>query len=296
MHKKLGRGIEELSQLFISETFPREEVATKEPMPDTAQAVSGTATRFITILSPEPDLSRNTFLACNLAVTLSRLGMRIGIVEINPSLPCREFFAADQEDAARPQMLKEGPLGIRLVNFSRHFAKTELFVNSFPALIESAQRDFDLVLLPASREGLNLAKFAPFGDAFLIIVPGSTAGMIDAYAMLKTVAQNNKTMEIGLVIDGTSETYRSDAIFAKMAEMASRYINKEVLPYGNLCQRLKNAALDAHPVNAVSIYDAELHAAISNIAQVIILRMNVQTTAAAPGLFFERLRKVISEA
>lgn len=293
MDKKLGRGLEDISHFFIDTASSAVDIARDDAKKTVPPA---SITRFLYILSSKERILHNTFLTCNLAVTLSRLGMRIAIVDANPGLPCHKFFLGEEANGKicgqdSGSITSDGPLGIKLIPFTKEIL--ESFSKNPAKISQSIDRDLDLILLCVSDDGSIIPGINEIDMEFLLIVPAKTKEIIHAYQMAKTIFHKNKNAQLGLVIEGADEEFKADAIFAKMAEMISRYLNKEVLRFGNIYYKKDLDPGTGPRTNFISMYDAELQAAISNIAQIIILRMNVAAGVENPNMFFERLFKVV---
>ena len=90
--KKIGKGLEDISYLFLSsseneplakDTFAQQEkkIPSILEIPMKSVCLIGTNSAFL-----------DAFLIINLSLALARLGMRIAVVDMEPELPCLNFF------------------------------------------------------------------------------------------------------------------------------------------------------------------------------------------------------------
>ncbi|MFH1777087.1 MAG: hypothetical protein ABH952_05975 [Candidatus Omnitrophota bacterium] len=296
MDKKLGKGLDQLSQVFID---------TQSSVLDLRQAAQEnrhkvSTTRVICILGTEGYITRNAFLTCNLSAALSRLGMKIAILDTNSSLSCRNFFFGEgnipgTNSGDKEKIIKEGPLGIKLIPFTLDM--TGAGTGEYAEILKDLKNNhYDLTLISASISDINIQALAKNIQTFILIAPAATPEMIKTYQIIKAIYYHNPRGEIGLVVDGAEEEFKADSIFAKIAEVTSKYLNKEVLKFGNLCYKMKDLHCEKNrQTSHISIYDARLQASISNIAQIIVLRMNVNNGSAEMIFSFEDLSKILEK-
>ena len=280
--KKLGKGLEDISYLFLStdeENSPIEEPAANEEKKDLT--MPELATKSICLIGNYCDY-RDAFLIVNLSLALARLGMRIAVVDIDENLSCLNFFLdtkPHEKLSMTPKtVIQEGPLGVKLIGLnpaitarlSQVDKKTKLSME-----LDALEENVDLILLSVMPKDLENAM--PLINSqikeLLVLVSPEKTEMLNAYKIIKLIFQHNPLAKIGTIITEIDHMFEIDAVYDKMSHVVKKYLDKELYKYGFLFKLKQEAGSKA---NIASFYDADLRACISNIAQIIILRLNLE--------------------
>lgn len=225
---------------------------------------------------------RNAFLLVNLSLALARLGMRIAVVDIDENLSCLNFFLGNkphvEHASARETVIQEGPLGIKLIGLnpaltarlSQTDKKTKLSLE-----LNDIEENVDLILLSIMPKDLENAMPLINNQMreSLVLVSPDKHEMLNAYKIIKLIFLYNPLAKIGTIITEIDHMYEIDAVYDKMAYVVKKYLDKELYKYGFLFKLKQEVGSKA---NIASFYDADLMACISNIAQIIILRLNLE--------------------
>ncbi|MCG2712197.1 MAG: hypothetical protein L6416_07750 [Candidatus Omnitrophica bacterium] len=293
--KKLGKGLEDISYLFLStdeENSFAEEPAAKEKKKDLI--VPELSTKSICLIGNYCDY-RDAFLIVNLSFALARLGMRIAVVDIDENLSCLNFFQGkkprEERASIQETIIQEGPLGVKLIGLNpvliAHLfqadKKTRLSLE-----LDDVEKNVDLILLSIMPKDLENAM--PLINRqmreSLVLVSPDKHEMLNAYKIIKLMFLHNPLAKIGVIITEIEHMYEIDAVYDKMARVVKKYLDKELYKYGFLFKLKQDVGSEA---NIASFYDADLMACISNIAQIIILRLNLEKSESKQKPLFKRM-------
>ncbi|MCM8812890.1 MAG: hypothetical protein NC924_03010 [Candidatus Omnitrophica bacterium] len=289
--RKLGKGLGDISHLFLSgaQDDGHPDIA-EITAPDQNVAAPKAAAKTICVLGDGS--FHDAFLVINLSLALARLGMRIAVVDMDEQLPCVKFFLGEngkkQSDGSE-KIAQEGPLGVRLIGLPRSLA-VKVAADNEPgrlayAELEEIERAADLLVLnaahatlPAFRQELSSTVWE-----FLVRVAPESAALAQAYRTIKTIFSENPLTKIGVIISDIEHMYEIEPTYAAIAGAVKKYLDKELYKYGFLF-RIQPADAAA---NIASFYDADLSACVSNIAQIILLRLSLHSAESGQEKFFE---------
>lgn len=278
--KKLGKGLEDISYLFLSTDEENKSIeapaAKKENL-----TVPQLTTKSICLIGNYCDY-RDAFLVVNLSLALARLGMRIAVVDIDEDLSCLNFFLGTQSQEKKSNasgpVIQEGPLGVKLIGLnpatisqvSQSEKKTKL-----SSELDELEENVDLILFSIMPKDLESAMplLNKQIEESLVLVSPDKHEMMNAYKIIKLIFLHNPLAKIGAIITEIDHMYEIDAVYDKMSHVVNKYLDKELYKYGFLFKLKQEVGSKA---NIASFYDADLRACISNIAQIIILRLNLE--------------------
>ena len=293
--KKIGKGLEDISYLFLSssedETLSKNTFSQKEKKKVSILEVPIKSVCLIGNNSPFLD----AFLVINLSLALARLGMRIAVVDMELELPCLNFFQSneDHKDSVNSldDMIKEGPLGVKLISLNP--VTSEKFLNkgtdsaAFQKL-KKIEEEVDLVLINVMQKNFFSMKtlLKDMVREFLVMAVPDKRRMLESYRIMKGIFQNNPLSKIGVVVTDVDHMYEIDIVYNKLAQTVTKFLDKELYKCGFLFKIRQE--LD-YKTSIASFYDADLTACISNIAQIIVLRLNVDEGTLNKGTFFKTM-------
>jgi MinD-like ATPase involved in chromosome partitioning or flagellar assembly len=294
--KKLGKGLEDISYLFLSSE--QDEAPKKETMVEKTLKASQPIlmpTKNICLVGNSQDL-RDAFLVINLALALARLGMKIAVIDMDEDLPCLNFILGnklkDRSATDKHGFIHQGPLGIKLAGLNESLMNRMSIDDDFKNLIreqlKSLETSVDLVLISVGQKSLTFMNplLGKSIEEFLILVSPVKECMLDAYKVIKAIYSSNPVAKVGTIITDIEHMYEIDAVFNKMFSAVKKFLVKELYKYGFLF-KLKQE-VDSN-TNIASFYDADLTACISNIAQIVILRLNLEENVSPSGELFENV-------
>jgi len=242
---------------------------------------------------------QNAFLVVNLALALARLGLRICVVDMDESGPCLnvlhgEDAATEHAAAGAASAVVKGPLNVQVVNWPlvrdaraasnddkrRVLARLDTLGSEIDMVLVSTQPQHVFSLPPGLRETIR---------EFLVMVSPDKHKMLQAYKMIKSIFMHEPLANIGLIVSNIEHMYEIENVFVKMSAAARKFLDKELYKYGFLF-KLRQSTATAAPL--ATFYDADLTACISNIAQIVVLRLNLGESASASGA---SLRNVLTQ-
>jgi len=279
--KKLGKGLGDISYLFISgeeENSPAKD--TREKHTDKNSSDSRLSTKSICLIGNYCD-DRDAFLVVNLSLALARLGMRIAVADMDRDLCCMNFFLGKKPEqrhrVTSKAVIEEGPLGVKLIGMTPALlgqlpdAQTK---SKLALKLDEIEKNVDLILVSIMQKDLQDAKplIKDSINEFLVLVPPDKQKMIIAYKIIKSIFSDNPLAKIGTIITEIDHMYEIDAVYEKMSGAVRKFLDKELHKYGFLFKLKQEVDSKA---NIASFYDADLTACISNIAQIIVLRLSL---------------------
>ncbi len=292
--KKLGKGLEDISYLFLSNEEENYSPEKKEDPPaEKKETLFLDAPAKSICLIGNSDDFRDAFLVINLSLALARMGMRIAVIDMDEELPCMNFFLG--QDAALGQFnsvedfVKKGPLGVRLVGLNKANRENLLRLREKKDVFERLQKmeeEVDLILISIKQNNLPKVN-SLIRDSireYVMLVSPDKIKMLSTYKIIKAVFTYNTLAKIGLIITDINHMYEIEAVYSRIAGAVIKFLDKELFKYGFLFKLKQEVNTTA---NMASFYDADLTACISNIAQIIVLRLNLGGANAAPGFFFK---------
>ncbi len=293
--KKLGKGLEDISYLFLSseeENTLSQKNASEEQKKEQPSIVL--STKSICLIGNYCDY-RDAFILVNLSLALAHLGMRIAVVDIDKDLTCLNFFLDkkphEMQGNNSDAVIQEGPLGVKLIGLNPESIK-ELSLTgrkeevSFE--LEKIENNVDLILFSVMRKDLEYAMpiITDKMRECLVLVSPDKHEMLMAYKIIKSILLKNPLAKIGTIITEIDHMYEIEAVFEKMSNAVKNFLDKELYKYGFLFKLKQEAGSNA---NIASFYDSDLRACISNIAQIIILRLNLERSELDQSPEFKRM-------
>lgn len=251
--KKLGRGLEEVSHLFLSrqddsegaERHAREKTG-GESGESLASSESGRS--FIFFFSPESLFTEKSFLACNLALELAKRSFSVGVIETNSRMPNAFFLLGslftDSAGENRTPLLTERPAALPPTlptlepgkikdvsldedkKFRMVFLPGEDFGSSgFSETIEKLSHESDFLIINSASEPSGLGEVViPGRSSFIVPTTVNSEELLRSYSLIKHLSGDLAGCEIGLLIMKEDNFSRAEAAFKIMAGMVAGFL------------------------------------------------------------------------
>ncbi len=230
--KKLGRGLSDISHIFLSgadkpdlEAGPDRDPAFWSPDVDILSITSGEGVR------------GKTFLAANLAFGLSLEGYRLALVSADPGRPdILDITGADRADGSLDAMISGPEFGgiLEADLVGRHPAgpgRTEPAVSPME-VIQSLATKVQRVIVdtsPRAEAGLSIWKFARL---VLVLTEPSSEGMKSSYLTIKHVHAASPGLRVGVVVNFAGDRNEGDRCYRKLSNVCRRFLKTNLRNYG----------------------------------------------------------------
>lgn len=249
--KKMGRGLEDFSHLFLSSPSEKPERCVEEmrEAADKEKSVPSPA-RTLCITSDKGVLER-AFVGIQLALEISGQGKNILLFDADfclprlrmpPNLPIRNNSLMDlmYTNGNKTSALRECR-GITLIrvdaDISTHRSLTPrekgVLQSNFYALEERA----DVILVIASPEMRNLMGiFLNVINEVMVVVPQPVVHMINAYGVIKAIYTLQSTARVGILASRITSPSQAESVFNKMHQVTDKFLHKSLYNYGYLSE------------------------------------------------------------
>ena len=180
-----------------------------------------------------------SFLATNLAVAMSRRGLRTALVDcdfglgnahlllgVNPRLSVQHFL---QGKASMAEVVQPTPYGPELVPGGSGISQlAELSDQEILLLAEglsdlAAERDVLVFDASAGMSAQSIATLLAAHQVILVTNP-EIAALTDAYALIKCLSSQSRCPTIQIVVNRVEDPAHGRATFEKLADVARRFI------------------------------------------------------------------------
>jgi flagellar biosynthesis protein FlhG len=204
--------------------------------------------RIITVTSGKGGVGKSN-VVINLAVTLSRMGKRVLIIDADLGLANIDILLGlknrhsleDVLDGRKSlrEIVVEGPFGIKVVPGSSGIPKVANMGNrkrdELIASFEDLEDEADIILIDTSAGVMrNVIKFALLADEIVLVTTPEPSAITDAYAMIKVVCAENPEAEIGLIVNQARTQAQALEVANKIAEVSRQFLNFPVSVLGAL--------------------------------------------------------------
>jgi len=244
--KKLGRGLEDFSHLFISSPSDSPKNLPENPQDSVSKEREvETPPRSICFLSHRA-LDERSFLVINLAREMARSGRKVLVLDGDFSIPRLTMLM--QDAAATPLshfITRNGNAGgevheksgIRLISLDVDLSTlSALGQDDRARLMESfklLEEESDLILAVASPDFIpHLKTLLHAVDEAIVITPHPIAEMINAYGLIKLIFQMTKNIRVGIVSSSVTDVQQAGMIFEKMKRIVEKFLDKPLYDYG----------------------------------------------------------------
>lgn len=230
--KKLGRGLSDISHIFLSgadkpelKAEPDHDLAFWTPDVDILSVTSGDGVR------------GKTFLAANVAFGLSLEGYRLALVNADPGRPdVFDVTGADRADGMLDAMKSSAEFGsipeADLVGrYGTGPGGIQQPVSPIEVIDRLATRVQRVIVdtSPQAKPSLSIWKFARL---VLVITEPSSEGMKSSYLTIKHVHAVSPGLRVGLVVNFAGDRNEGDKCYRKMSNVCRRFLKTNLRNYG----------------------------------------------------------------
>jgi len=204
--------------------------------------------RIITVTSGKGGVGKSN-VVINLAVTLSKMGKRVLIIDADLGLANIDILLGlknrfNIQDVIDGRMkLKDivvlGPGGIKVVPGSSGIPRIANMSNrkrrELIASFEELEDEADIILIDTSA-GLtrNVVNFALLADEIVLITTPEPSAITDAYAMIKVVYAEKPDANIGLIVNLAKNQAQASDVANKIADVSRQFLNFPIFVLGTL--------------------------------------------------------------
>jgi len=206
-----------------------------------------------------------TNVVINLAVSLARLGHRVGILDadfglgnidvmlgLTPTLHLGHFLSGERplED-----IIIEGPLGVQIIPAGTGIrALTALTAGQWTKLAGVIKRvavrlDF-LLIDTAAGISDNVVELLLLADRVIVVTSFEPTAVVDAYAMVKILTAAAPSKDVGIVVNAARDSDESGLVFRQLDIASSRFLHRGLRYYGYVVQdpAIREAVLVQRPI------------------------------------------------
>jgi hypothetical protein len=253
--KKKVRGLEEVSHFFLSgqsSTSEARKLTRKEVQPDPGETTS-VADRIARNVGVKDEVYRvpvkrnscllfssnslfaeKSFLACNLALELTRRNFSVGLIEATTRQPNTFFLLGSlfpvppTRPALEPLKVIDisfgAPKNIRAVFWEKDFDSADSM-----SVLNRLNSESDFLIVNASPDIFGLRKMISLISPFFI-VPTTVRSeeLLNSYSLIKQICMDTSSAEVGLLIMAERFCQKAEAAFSVIAEMAHKFLSCKI--------------------------------------------------------------------
>ncbi|KXS40400.1 MULTISPECIES: P-loop NTPase [unclassified Candidatus Frackibacter] len=266
-------------------------------------------TKVIAVTSGKGGVGKSTFTS-NLAVALAQKGKKVSLIDADLGTANLDILLNIQAEynlrdviegeKALIEVVHEGPEGIILVPGGSGFQDlTKMGEGQFSKLISSFnQLDnySDLILIDtAAGVSENVTNFLLAADETIVVTTPEPHSIIDAYSIIKVVAQIEKDIKIKLVVNKADNEKEARQVADKMKYVVKEYIGLDLEFIGYVTMDLKVLkAIKQKEILVLSYPRSKASKGIKEIAVNNFLENNQEDNPGGLKGFMNKLKSIIS--
>lgn len=184
-----------------------------------------------------------TTVAVNLAISLSRLGWQVTVLDADmglanldvalglvPPRTLEHFFLGDCE---LEELILPGPEGIQVIaggsGVPELIAPPAAQLVRFASALDRLRATCDaLILDTAAGIGDQVSRMITLADRVLLVTWPDPTALVDAYATLKVSRRRRPGQAIGLVVNGVEDAAEAERVHARLSAAANRFLGQGV--------------------------------------------------------------------
>ena len=247
--KKMGRGLEDFSHLFLSSPSEKPEQRDEKVKESTEREKSLSVPARSLCITSDKGVHERSVVAIQLALEIARRGKNIVLFDADFSLPRLGMLIDDSVQQKSLMHLidsneQETPAvgdykGINLITVDADIStchslsshEREVLANHFNAIEENA----DVILVVIAPEVTALMRaFLNVVNEIMVVVPQPVAEMINAYGVIKSIFNCNSAARVALLASRVTPPSQAEAVFTKMQQVVDKFLHKSLYSYGYL--------------------------------------------------------------
>jgi MinD-like ATPase involved in chromosome partitioning or flagellar assembly len=237
--KRLGRGLEEVSQVFLSseETKSSSDISfpTLVSEPAFKRQFSFSSHR-IAVTGGSAD-NMGTYLLCNISIELARQGYRVLVVDDDPgSFNVTRLMGLMEMDNQAESAFTHAPMGVRVTSHTSFLndlmSQDSLAHEEEPLALPKKYQKFDYLLfhLPHSQLG-EMGPLLRQISLCIFVTPADGQSMLECYAVIKELHQRARQIRPGLAVCSEKGEQEASETFFQMARNVRRFLHKDLISY-----------------------------------------------------------------
>jgi MinD-like ATPase involved in chromosome partitioning or flagellar assembly len=285
--KKLGRGLEDFSHLFLSSPSEKPE-GDEDGKRDTVHREKSVPAPVPTLcITSDKGVLERAFVAIQLALEISGQGKNIVLFDADFCLPRLRMppnLSINQHSLMNLIYSNENRIaalreyrGITLLRVDADISthrilpprEREVLQSTFYALEENA----DVILVVVSPEMRNLmATVLKVINEVMVIVPQPVIEMIHAYGVIKAIYTLQSTGRVGVLASRITSPAQAKSVFNKMQQVTDKFLHKSLYNYGYLSEEEQPSLLPETSDLSGSVSPSELPvpAVIKSVAAALL--------------------------
>ena len=188
-----------------------------------------------------------TNVVINLAVSLARLGHRVGILDadfglgnidvmlgLTPILHLGHLLSGERQ---LEDIVLDGPLGVQIIPAGTGIRTLTALTSSqwirLQELIKRVALGLDFLLIDtAAGISDNVVELVLLAERVLVVTSFEPTAVVDAYAMVKIVTGAAPSTDLGIVVNAARDAAESALVFRQLDIASSRFLNRGLRYYG----------------------------------------------------------------
>jgi flagellar biosynthesis protein FlhG len=206
-----------------------------------------------------------TNVVINLAVSLARLGHKVGLLDadfglgnidvmlgLTPSLHLGHLLTGARQFE---EIMIEGPLGVQIIPAGTGIRELTALTSSqwvrLAELIKRGAADLDFLIIDtAAGISDNVIELLLLAQRVLVVTSFEPTAVVDAYALVKIVTAAAPAMDLGIVVNSARDADESALVFRQLDIASSRFLHRGLRYYGFVVHdpAVRDAVLVQRPI------------------------------------------------
>ncbi len=305
--KRLGKGLEDISHLFLSGVSSAPSSDRAQPAVQKRAEGSKSETRVWLALSLVPRLP-SAFFTANLSVELARAGKRVLAIETAPVPSLDEVLGTapihpslnDLLEQPQKQITVEGPLGMKLLSFQLRSEELQGFATEEQEILSQVFRkeeeDAELILIHAVyEENGAFQRWVSLVQGVVLTVSLNSETLLQTYQTCKYLYQLQPDLRIGLIVFGDQDREAAAAGMKRLSDAVLQFLGKSLEWYGMIQDDpLIERSLTAKVPLTVLARTSNTAAGFSDAAKTLLLGIEGDANRSGSVYsFFGRLQRTV---
>ena len=247
--KKMGRGLEDFSHLFLSSPSQKPKSSDEKVKDDTDREKSLPVPARTLCITSDKGVHERSFVALQLALEISRKGKNIVLFDADFSLPRLGMLLDDSiQQSSLTHLIENNGTekppshdykGITLItvdaDISTYHSLSSHERNVLEKNFYAIEKNADVILVIVSPEMTDLMRtFLNVISEIMVVVPQPVAEMINAYGVIKAIFNLNGNARVGVLVSRVAPPSQAETVFSKMQQVVDKFLHKSLSSYGYL--------------------------------------------------------------